>query len=172
MRTEGWKVRLCWSEALDYPRSEGAATGAAPSVGGPRTHRPSAAATPSRLFSRPLKLSVEPSVSSLFFAEDVVVDELDVGTPVDDSSREIPRVNAASRSSRSNIHLLRSDVSTRPTGRPSRPQFEYEYEPRWYITHKRRKCIITHPDGHGKRLGERIIRHEATAYPFDERLTT
>ena len=70
------------------------------------THRPSAAATPSRLLRRPLRLSVDPSlVSSLFFAEDVFDVDVVVGAPVEVSSREMPRVKAASRSSRSRMHL-------------------------------------------------------------------
>lgn len=70
------------------------------------SHLPSAAATPSKAFKRPLKLSVEPSElsESLSFLEEEE-DELDVGAPVDFSSRDTPRVNAASRSSRSRMHL-------------------------------------------------------------------
>lgn len=71
-------------------------------------YRPSAAATPSRLFSRPLRLSVEPSLSSSFLAledDELLEDVLLRGAPVELSSREMPRVNAASRSSRSKIHL-------------------------------------------------------------------
>ena len=73
------------------------------------THRPSAAATPSRLLRRPLKLSVDPSLfSSLLFPDpDELLEELDVGIPVDVSSRDMPRVNAASRSSKRRIHLSR-----------------------------------------------------------------
>lgn len=81
------------------------------------TYRPSAAATPSRLLRRPLRLSVEPSLSSLFFPEEEedeeLLDELPVGAPVDFSSRDTPRVNAASKSSRSNIHLFEVGVSKR-----------------------------------------------------------
>lgn len=65
------------------------------------TYRPSAAATPSKLLSKPLRLSVEPSFSSFW----VVSLSLTVGAPVDFSSRLTPRVNAASRSSRSKMHL-------------------------------------------------------------------
>lgn len=72
------------------------------------THRPSAAATPSRLFSRPLRLNVEASSSfeSSFAFSDFVAAVALLGAPVDDSSREMPRVNVASKSSRSRIHLL------------------------------------------------------------------
>jgi hypothetical protein len=71
------------------------------------THRPSAAATPSKLFSNPLRESVDPSLLSLLLLFD---DELlllldDVGTPVDELSRETERVKAASKSSRRRIHL-------------------------------------------------------------------
>lgn len=81
-------------------------------TGSQKTYRPSAAATPSRELRSPLRLKVDPSLlSSLFFALDVVdvdeEDELPVGAPVDFSSREMPRVNAASKSSRSRIHLVR-----------------------------------------------------------------
>ena len=63
------------------------------------THRPSAAAIPSRLFSSPLRLKVE--LSSISPAALVGA----VGVPVDVESRLMPRVNAASKSSNSNIHL-------------------------------------------------------------------
>ena len=81
------------------------------------THRPSAAATPSRELRRPLRLNVDPSLfSSLFFALDVLdeveEEEVPVGAPVDFSSREMPRVNAASKSSRSRIHLGRNRSAT------------------------------------------------------------
>lgn len=70
-----------------------------------RTYLPSAAATPSRLLRRPLRLSVEAESSfdsSFSFAVGAVAL---VGAPVEDSSREMPRVNAASKSSSSKIHL-------------------------------------------------------------------
>ncbi len=84
-------------------------------------YRPSAAATPSRLLSSPLRLRVDPSLSSLDFTlllddEELDVDEEPVGAPVDVSSREIPRVNAASRSSRRSIHLLKYNISTSAGG--------------------------------------------------------
>lgn len=104
------------------------------------TYRPSAAATPSKELRRPLKLSVEPlsSVSSLLFV--VEVDEERVGTPVDFSSREIPRVKAASKSSKSKIHLLKRQFVNHLEVLGSRDG----YEPRRYISHKIRQCIVTH----------------------------
>ena len=82
------------------------------------THRPSAAATPSSELRRPLRLRVDPlsSLSSLLLAVDVD-EEARVGAPVDFSSREIPLVKAASKSSKSKIHLTKekgnSSINTR-----------------------------------------------------------
>ena len=66
------------------------------------TYRPSAAATPSRLFKSPLKLNVEPSVAS---AVVVVLSLVEVGVPVELASRVTERVNAASKSSKRSMHL-------------------------------------------------------------------
>ena len=69
-----------------------------------RAYRPSAAATPSKLFKSPLRLRVDSPSSASFLLP--IVEILGVtGAPVDFSSRDTPRVNAASRSSRSKIHL-------------------------------------------------------------------
>ena len=54
---------------------------------------------PSRLFNKPLRLSVDPSEAS----EACLV--ATVGAPVEEASRVSERVKAASRSSRSSIHL-------------------------------------------------------------------
>lgn len=65
------------------------------------SYRPSAAATPSRLFKRPLRLKVEPSLAESLASLVVAVDSLVVGAPVEEASRETPLVNAASRSYKS-----------------------------------------------------------------------
>lgn len=71
------------------------------------THRPSVAATPSKLFRRPLKVRVDSPL--LLFSKFGEVGSVEgdgpIGAPVDLSSREIPRVKAASKSSRSKILL-------------------------------------------------------------------
>ena len=97
------------------------------------THRPSAAATPSRELRRPLRLNVDPSLfSSLFFALDVLdeveEEELPVGAPVDFSSREMPRVNAASKSSRSRIHRTEAYAGT---WKRARSISKFMVESRW-----------------------------------------
>ena len=73
------------------------------------THRPSAAATPSKLLRRPLRVSVEASSSFVSFSF-LVVAAAFPGAPVELSSREIPRVKAASRSSSSKMHLLQMSL--------------------------------------------------------------
>ena len=71
------------------------------------TDLPSAAATPSRLLKRPLKLKVEPSLfaSVVVVVVEGFVDAVDAGAPVEVESRVKERVKAASKSSKRRIHL-------------------------------------------------------------------
>ena len=85
-----------------------------------RTDLPSAAATPSRLFKRPLKLNVEPSFASavVVVVEGLVVDVVAVGVPVELESRVRERVKAASKSSKRRMHL----------------QMKHYEQPQWMIS--------------------------------------
>jgi hypothetical protein len=82
-------------------------------------------ATPSRLLRRPLKLSVEPSASAVSLS--LVL----VGVPVDVESRVTERVNAASKSSNSKIHLCVN------TSQPRQGTYERNYEPGRHTSHER-----------------------------------
>jgi hypothetical protein len=63
------------------------------------THQPSAAVIPSRLFNSPLRLKVVPSSILLVASLGAI------GVSVNVESQLMPQVNAASKSSNSNIHL-------------------------------------------------------------------